>query len=495
MLERELKMGAGPGFRLPDLGGVADGVQAIGRPARDLATTYLDTPDLRLARWGCSLRYRQGDGWTVKVPVATEGHVLTRAEHTFPGDGRRPPGQALDLVRGYLRGAPLQPVANLRTRRAGVTLVGAAGEPLAEVVDDEVSVFDGRRVAARFREVEVEVTEDMPAPVLAAVVARLRGAGAGEPDPTSKVVRALGPRALDPPDVVVDGLGPEPSAADVIRHALAASVVRLLRHDAGIRTGEDPEDVHQARVATRRLRSDLRTFRPFVERAWADGVREELRWLGGELGAVRDTEVLMGRIRGRATEVRERGAPVVERLALRLAEERERHRARLLSAIREDRYSALLDSMVAAARDPALLDDAAGPATALPPLVLPTWRHLRTAVRDAGDEPADEALHLVRIRAKRTRYAADAVAPVAGRPARTYAQAAARLQDVLGEHQDAVVAEGWVRTAAAGTSPRVAFVAGQLVELEREAARRARAGWREAWAPLSKKRVRAWMQP
>jgi CHAD domain-containing protein len=108
----------------------------------------------------------------------------------------------------------------------------------------------------------------------------------------------------------------------------------------------------------------------------------------------------------------------------------------------------------------------------------------------AQQDESDEALHATRIRAKRVRYAAEAVAPVFGKPARAFARAAATLQDVLGEHQDAVVASAWLREAAGPTAQ--AFAAGQLAAIEAEAARSARAAWPSAWKTLSRKRLRFW---
>src|SRR5262249_60143925 len=125
------------------------------------------------------------------------------------------------------------------------------GARVAEVVDDEVSVRDGRRVAARFREIEVEVpSTDAADAVVTPLVARLRGAGAGAPDPPPKHLRALGPRAIEPPEVATQPLPDGAQASVVIRNAFADSVANLLHHDPLVRTGRDPEAVHQARVAT-----------------------------------------------------------------------------------------------------------------------------------------------------------------------------------------------------------------------------------------------------
>src|SRR5256885_17167485 len=162
MLEREVKLGAGPGFHLPDLAGVAEGIAVAPPEILRMETVYFDTPDLRLARWGVSLRRRAGEGWTLKLaePPSTTGKpnttVLERQELTFQG-GAKPPEAALEVVRAYGRKAELLPVPRLSTVRHRVRLVDGSGARVAEVVDDEVSVRDGRRVAARFREIEVEV--------------------------------------------------------------------------------------------------------------------------------------------------------------------------------------------------------------------------------------------------------------------------------------------------------------------------------------------------
>src|SRR5690348_16041871 len=270
-----------------------------------METVYYDTPDLRLARWGVSLRHRAGEGWTLKLapPPSVPGKptaVLERDELTFQGAAKKPPAEAVEVVRAYVRGAELVPVARLSTLRRRVRLIDAAGTRVAEVVDDEVSVRDGRRVAARFREIEVEVNGDDGAAIIEPIVDRLRKAGAGAPDPTPKHIRAIGPRATEAPEVAAEKVKDGASARDVIRGALAESVASLLRHDPLVRTGRDPEAVHQARVATRKLRSNLRTFAPLLDVEWTEPLRAELGWLALSLGAVRDREVLLERLRGRA---------------------------------------------------------------------------------------------------------------------------------------------------------------------------------------------------
>jgi CHAD domain-containing protein len=490
-LEREAKLQVPVGFRLPDLGG--DGLEAVARPAERLVTTYVDTPDLRIARWGSSLRHRRGEGWTVKLPAAGDGRsLLARREHVFDGeDPRKLPDAAADLVRAFVRGAELAPVARLQTKRTAVELRDEHGRPVARVTDDEVSVMDGRRVGARFREVEVELDAGTPADVAEALVSRLHEAGAGSVHNVPKLRRALGPIADEAPDVVIDELDDDATVVHVVRAALAASAVRLIVRDPGVRVGDDPEDVHQARVATRRLRSDLRTFRDVVDPAWAQPLRDELKWLGSALGAVRDADVLRDRLRSRLARLADADRSEADALIDDLEATRFETRDALLVSMRAPRYVELLDSVVEAAHDPRVVDEAASSTARelLAPALERPWKHLETAIDGLDSDPSDEGLHAARIRAKRVRYAAEAVAPVFGKTARKFAEAAADLQDVLGEHQDAVVAGAWLREERTGTH---AFVAGQLAALETEAGTAARAEWPAAWKALARKRLRFW---
>ena len=160
-----------------------------------------------------------------------------------------------------------------------------------------------------------------------------------------------------------------------------------------------------------------------------------------------------------------------------------------------ERYLALLDRLASAANAPALLLEADLPAPAvLPALVRRPWRRLAGRVKALAQPPLDEELHEVRIEAKRVRYAAEAAAPLLGRQARALARAAAALQEVLGDLNDAVMAERWLRTwADESHSTLAAFTAGELATVERAAAQEARARWRKAWKELASPKLRAWM--
>lgn len=494
--EREVKLSAHWTFTLPDLGGVVDGVAVEPLPERTLDAVYYDTPDLRLARWGASLRHRRGDGtgWTVKLPEGEDGPALIRRELPFAGGPGEPPEDAADLVRAYVRTSALGPVAHLQTVRRGVELRDGEGQRLLEVVDDDVTVLDGDQLVARFREVEVEAGDRAPAELLAAVVDCLRDAGAGEPDATPKVVRALGSRAAAGPEVAVPEVGKDPAGAEVVRAAIASSVQRVLVHDAGVRLGDDPEDVHQARVGTRRLRSDLRTYRPLLAVDWAEGLRDELRWAAAALGAVRDADVLTERLREQAAGLPEVDAAGFAPVLRRLADEREAARVGLAEAMGSYRYVTLLDRLVDAANAPQTTAAAeARAAKTLPPLVARQWRKLHRAVCDLPAWPPDDDLHNVRILAKRARYAAEAAAPAVGRPAKRLAAAAASVQGVLGDHHDAVVAEAWLRAAVDGADVAQALALGELIGLQRSAADRCRREWRAAWKEADRKKLRKWL--
>src|ERR1700682_5213377 len=390
MLEREVKLGAGPAFHLPDLSGVVEGV-VVGAPeAVRLETVYYDTPDLRLARWGVSLRHRAGEGWTLKLPPRgpaagqPAGQLLERDELTFQGGAKKPPEAAVAIVRAYVRKAELVPLARLPTVRRRVRLVDAAGARVAEVLDDEVSVRDGRRVAARFREIEVEVMSQPNGAngIVDPLVTRLRGAGAGAPDPTPKHIRALGPRAMEPPAVSSQAVQPDSPARDVIKSVLAESIASLLRHDPLVRTSSDPEAVHQARVATRKLRSNLRTFGPLLDAEWTEPLRTELGWLAMGLGAVRDREVLLERLRERAKSLPASDQKSAASLLKILEVEIDTLRKKLLSELDSLRYVDLLERLVDAAHAPATLPEADEPASqVLRALSAGHWRRLPSGQR------------------------------------------------------------------------------------------------------------------
>jgi CHAD domain-containing protein len=283
--------------------------------------------------------------------------------------------------------------------------------------------------------------------------------------------------------VEVPELEADASVGLLVRSALARSVAQLQQREPGVRRGDDPEDVHKYRVATRRLRSDLRTFSPLLERPWRRRLRTELKWIAAEVGAVRDADVLLGRLAPRAGELPGPLADEAGPLLLRLSGERALAHAALLDTLGMRRYERLVDALVTAAAQPRLAagsDDERPGGEVVAGLVREPWDDLRSGVDGLGDDPSDHALHEVRILAKRCRYAAEAVAPVAGEPAGLLATALADLQTVLGDHQDTVVAEEWLAGAAAHL-PGSRDAADALVEQERSQRHTLRQAWPAAW--------------
>jgi CHAD domain-containing protein len=207
---------------------------------------------------------------------------------------------------------------------------------------------------------------------------------------------------------------------------------------------------------------------------------------------VRDADVLAARLEATAGRLPEGAREAGLQVAAGLRDEVASARARLLTTLRDPAYPVLLDQLVEAANRPALAGRADRRARrVLPRLVRRPWRRLRRDGRKLGPDSSDEELHGLRIRAKRCRYAAEAVAPVVGSVAAEFARRVAALQDVLGEQHDAVVAAAWLQDhAAAGPH---GFAAGRLWCLEREAAAVARRAWPAVWRRLDRRRLRSWM--
>jgi CHAD domain-containing protein/adenylate cyclase class IV len=484
--ERETKFLIDPGHQLPAPDELLAGLGRYSVEEVDQDAIYFDTPDLRLTRAGASLRFRSDDGWTVKLPEVG-GDTLVRDELTFGGDDAGgPPDDAVALVRALVRSAPLEPVAQVKTHRRKIHVCDPDGRPVGEIDDDEVRTSARAARPTRFHEIEFEVEDGADQRLVKAIVKRLRRLGAKPSHGLPKVARAFGGVGSGEPDLAPpDGLDPRGGLEALVRAAITASAHRLVTNDPVVRLGEDPEGVHQARVATRRLRSDLRTFRPVLDTDWSEPLRSELRWLGELLGGVRDRDVLRELLTARADAL----CPGQHARALsfvrRLDEQRASDRRALLDAMNSPRYLALLDQLVDAAHAPRLRagKDARGHTRKrVAQLVRKPWRRLRDAIRLLPNEPPDIELHEVRKRAKQARYALEATAPVLGKPAVRVAKRLASLQDALGAHQDAVVAAAWLHDAALDSDDtEAAFVAGELAESFGAERRHARRTWWQHW--------------
>jgi CHAD domain-containing protein len=307
-------------------------------------------------------------------------------------------------------------------------------------------------------------------------------------------------RELRPPLMLaLPRVNPDDPAGHVIIAAFREAVVRLAASDPEARRGE-PEGIHRLRTTTRRLRSELHALEILVEQPWSKKIEQELRWLAGRLGEVRDLDVLSARLKKAAGALNLSDAalaPIFETLKARHGEAA----VALNDALRSDRYRGLVSALQIAAERPALRDAASEPCrAALPPAVAAAWRLLKKGGRDLRRSDPDEQFHELRKRAKRARYTAELIAPVMGRHIASAADRFIRLvtqvQNALGEHQDAVVAAHEIDQVLADHPRAPGFVepARVLLESQHQAAQDARAAFFEIWVKLDRKKTRRWIK-
>jgi len=291
------------------------------------------------------------------------------------------------------------------------------------------------------------------------------------------------------------------SAGDVVLAYLRLQAHALRSLEPAVRADEF-DAVHQMRVTTRRLRATLRSFGRVVPRSGTGHLAAELRWLGGLLGAARDGEVLPAHLREslRTFPAELVIGPVQARVQGHFAPRRAAAHAELREALDSPRYAALLAELDWLAAGPLPGPRAAAPARdVLPAAVRRAYRQARRRMRRARHAPPgqarDEALHQARKSARRARYAAEAASPAVGKPARRFARQMKKVQSVLGEHQDAVIARQAARDLGIGAhlAGENAFSYGLLYEYEACRAARLQDRARATWQNASRPRHRKWM--
>lgn len=537
--EIERKYEADKTTQLPDLAGV-DAIAAVAEAGtEDLDAVYYDTPGLCLAAEGITLRRRTGGkdaGWHLKLPVAPGVRDEVRAPLSDT-----PPPELTALLRSRLLDRELVPVVRLHTHRTVQVLQDAQGAPLAEIAVDAVRA---RRAAApaggkkakpapakaRWHEIEVELAGDGDPGLLDAVGRKLTAAGVRPASAASKLARALDETGLRSEASAGREAGPDgrpaegatkgsgkgsgksgaagaakrgDTAGDVVLRYARDQVRAIIELDPAVRR-DLPDSVHRMRVATRRLRSAFRSYTKVLDRGATLPIGAELKWLAAELGVERDREVLTERLRsGLAGVPRElRLGPVDARLRIWSERRRAGARDRLLDVLDGPRYLSLLRTLNAFLEEPPLRKAAGRPAPeVVAAAVLKDYRRLARRTDAALAAPAgqqrDEALHGARKAAKRTRYAAEAARPALGRPAKKFAKRTKRVQQVLGDHQDSVVARATLRELAtqAQQAGEGGFTFGLLHGREEALAADRERALPDVWRKASRRKHRAALRP
>jgi len=511
---------------LPDLTGVAGIETVVDKGVAELDATYYDTLDERLASASITLRRRTGGsdaGWHLKLPVGPG----VRDEVRAPLSPSLPRSLA-GLVRARVRGAELVPVVRLRSARDVRELVDGEGRLLAEVSVDAVRAerLSGGDGAVQWSEIEVELADGADPALLDQIEKRLRKAGVRRSTSESKLARALAETAPKKagkgkaeapgksgkpgkqgktkkraaktpatPATVVPTLTPitPGTAADHVLTYLRTQRDAIIDLDPAVRQDEF-DSVHRMRVATRRTRSAFKSFGKVLDREVTDPIGEELKWLAGELGVDRDREVLTDRVTAALDKLPRQlvVGPVRTRVRTWSHARRGGSRRRLIAVLDGKRYLALLDALDALVAEPPLLEAAAGkPEKVLAKAVRKDFAKVAALVEEALAQPSsgperDLALHEARKKAKRTRYCAEAAEAALGDPASAMVKAAKSLQNLLGDHQDSVMAREALRDIAgqAHAAGESGFTYGLLYGREEQRAAADEARLPDLWAQL-----------
>jgi triphosphatase len=456
----------------------ASGVSITPAQTINHVDTYLDTEDRRLDRAGYSVRLRKDRRRPVEATLksldgARPDALRIRLELTEEVGSDQPdavsstPGPVGERVRALVGSRPLLPLFDLQTRRR-VFELASADVPSGELLLDETAIRnpDGR-LLSRLRRVEIEVPEAAVEAVTPLVASLQRACGL-QPAVLSKyesglaaagIGRAereeLGPTAIEPTDAIGQ------VALAVLRRQFAA----LLANEAGTRLGDDIEDLHDMRVATRRLRAAIALFQDVLP-VEASKLRPELAWLGQTVGAVRDLDVQLAQLDDWIRVLPEEDREPLTRLRALLMHERVQARIAMLEALDSARYARFLRRFGAMLRSRS--GARSGPALQIAPALV-EGRHAALAKAKKRIGPASEpsAYHRLRIACKRFRYALEFLADVYPGETTRLVKRSVALQDLLGAYQDAQVAITRLRELAARNTelgPDTVFAMGEIAE-------------------------------
>jgi len=458
---------------------------------RAIADTYFDTADWCLHRAGLTLRLRTENGAHAVTLKTTEAavdglRVRTEIQDRLPSADLeallQSESRAGAWVRALAGSQPLHPLFTLHSNRQPYSIL-VDGKHAGEIdLDDTLIPMPETRDPVRLKRVEVEVPADN-VEVLRPFLEDLRAACRLIPGTTSKFEAGLLAHGLSPqpqPELGPTGVFATQTIGELAFAILRRQFQAFLQNEPGTRVGEDPEALHDMRVAARRMRAAMALFSPALP-ARAERLRQELRWIGGVLGEVRDTDIQLERLASWAREAEEAEVTSLRTLSVVLEKRRQRARTRLLRALDSRRYQLLVQRYtLMLQRGPLRRSmNSRTPALALLPEMIAA-HHARVIKQgeriDSRSSP--ETYHRLRIRCKRLRYAVEFSREVYGPPAEGFVAVMVSMQDLLGMHQDAYVAvaslEELLQGEARRLPPRALFLMGQISQRYMQEAARLR---------------------
>jgi triphosphatase len=483
----------------------------VGGETREISDGYFDTDDWRIHRAGYALRIRRTKNGnkaeaTMKGLASENGSAGVRSRReiselldsadpeTLNGAG----GPVGDRVRALAGPEALRLLFEVKTRRSTHDLM-LDGLRAGEVALDETAIpLDDEEEPARLRRVEVEV-ESEAFDRLEPFVERLREECKLSPAVASKYESGLFARGISPP--APPDYGPTEVDGSLSAGEFAFRIMRVqfgifLDHEPGTRIGEDPEELHDMRVATRRIRAAMKIFEGSLP-ARTRGFRDALKWVAGALGEVRDLDVQLGRLEAWISDAAPEDREPLGALRAVLEEQRAKARKAMLRTLDSRRYERLVTSFgsflrkgpsrrALGARRPIL--------EAAPDLLRKPYRKVRKLGDPLTDESSGEEYHELRKKGKRLRYALEFLSGVYGDPMKEFIKPLKDLQDVLGDHQDAEVASSLLRELSVARGrrrrlpPETIFVMGGISNRYEVQARELRAQYPEAYRNAVRKK-------
>jgi CHAD domain-containing protein len=473
---------------------------------------YLDTADWRFLRAGYALRIRRvgrgrgGEATLKGLESAAAGKpgLLSRRELSEPlaeADARallRSDGPVGERVRAVAGRKRLRPLFEVHTRRRTFS-VAAEGLPPGELAVDDTAIHPpGGRPPARLKRIELESPPEA-LEALSPFVGRLGEACALRPASLSKFEAGLEAAALRPPGEKRFGstaIEPELTIGEVATAVLRRHFAAMLAREPGSRLGDDAEELHDMRVAIRRLRAALALFADALPDD-VTAVRDELGWIGRGLGGVRDLDVQLEQLDEWLEAVEGPDREALAKLRSLLAEQRRAARAQMLELLDSRRYETFVARFGRALRAaaPSPTGPAAQPALAVAPdLIERRFRAVRKGAGRIGPESPAGDYHRLRIRCKRLRYALEFLADVYPGKTRPVVRRLVALQDLLGAHQDADIAIARLRGLAVERGrelePGTVFAMGEIAERYRWSMVELRSRFPAVYARLAGRRWR-----